>query len=33
MVTLAIFGGSGKIGGLVLERALAAGHNVRFAGP
>jgi len=29
MVTLAIFGGTGRIGGLVLERALTAGHDVR----
>ena len=29
MTSLAIFGGTGKIGGQVLERALAAGHNVK----
>lgn len=29
MSSLAIFGGTGKIGGLVLERSLAAGHEVR----
>ena len=29
MTSLALFGGTGKIGGLVLERALAAGHDVR----
>jgi putative NADH-flavin reductase len=29
MAALAIFGGTGKIGALVLERALAAGHDVQ----
>jgi putative NADH-flavin reductase len=29
MASLAIFGGTGRIGGLVLERALTAGHDVR----
>ena len=29
MASLAVFGGTGKIGGQVLERALTAGHDVR----